>query len=48
MHCATSEMLEELMGSGGKASQIFCGKVGLVPLFLDLTFVPSNIPLKKL
>lgn len=48
MHCATSEMLGELMGSGGKASQKFCGKVGLVPLFLNLTFVPGNIPLKKL
>lgn len=42
MHCATSEMLRELIGSGSKASQNFYGKVGLVPLFLDLTFVPKK------
>ena len=33
------------MSSGGKASQILCSKVEVVPLFLDLTFVSGNIPL---
>ena len=33
------------MSSGGKASQILCSKVEVVPSFLDLTFVSGNIPL---
>lgn len=44
---ATSEVLEEVTGSGDIANQILC-EVGLVPLFLDLTFVPGNTPLKKI
>lgn len=48
MHCATSDVLKEGIGSGGKASQILCDKVGLVALFLDVTFVPGNLPQKKL
>ena len=48
MQCVTSDILKEVVGSGGKASQILCPKIGVVPLSLDLTFVPGIIPLKKL
>ena len=45
MNCVTYGTPEVIMSSGGKASQILCSKVEVVPLFLDLTFVSGNIPL---